>query len=99
MGEARWIRVEYSIYFYICWVYIRLPAFLIFHFSSPQAVNIQKMRSKRWEMMIMIFSGISILYFLRVNVSVAAEKMKATFGWTEKQKGLVLVRLHWRSFY
>lgn len=31
------------------------------------------------------------MYTLRVNISVAAQKMRDELGWTESQKGLVLV--------
>jgi hypothetical protein len=37
-------------------------------------------------------SGITIVYTLRVNMSVAAVKMKDDLGWTDTEKGLVLVR-------
>lgn len=37
------------------------------------------------------FSGVMIVYTLRVNMSVAAQKMRDDLGWTESEKGLVLV--------
>lgn len=36
-------------------------------------------------------SGLAVVYTLRVNISVAAQKMRDELGWTESQKGLVLV--------
>jgi hypothetical protein len=36
-------------------------------------------------------SGICVVYTLRVNMSVAAPKMKDDLGWTDYEKGLVLV--------
>jgi hypothetical protein len=35
----------------------------------------------------MLFSGILIVYTLRVNMSVAAPKMRDDLGWTEAEKG------------
>ena len=42
-------------------------------------------------------SGIVVVYTLRVNVSVAAQKMRDELHWSENQKGLILVRL-WTGF-
>lgn len=36
-------------------------------------------------------SGLTILYTLRVNMSVAAQKMKLDLDWSETEKGFVLV--------
>jgi hypothetical protein len=36
-------------------------------------------------------SGICVVYTLRVNMSVAAVKMKDDLDWSEEEKGLVLV--------
>ena len=47
--------------------------------------------SKRWELTALLFSGIAILYCLRVNMSVAGQKLLVELHWTEKEKGLVLV--------
>jgi hypothetical protein len=38
-------------------------------------------------------SGICVVYTLRVNISVAAPKMKDDLGWSEYEKGLVLVSI------
>lgn len=43
----------------------------------------------------LLFSGVCVLYILRVNMSVAAVKMKDDLGWTESQKGLVLSAFYW----
>ena len=47
--------------------------------------------SKRWELTSLLFSGIAILYCLRVNMSVAAQKLLIELNWSEGEKGLVLV--------
>lgn len=47
--------------------------------------------SKRWELTSLLFSGIAILYCLRVNMSVAAQKLLIELIWSEGEKGLVLV--------
>lgn len=41
-------------------------------------------------MILLLSSGILICYTLRVNISVAAQKMRDDLGWTENQKGSVL---------
>jgi len=46
---------------------------------------------KRWEMAMLLLSGICIVYTLRVNMSVAAVKMEDDLDWSESQKGFVLV--------
>jgi len=51
--------------------------------------------SRRWEMAFMIFSGIVIVYTLRVNMSVAASDMKDELGWSDAEKGLVLSSFYW----
>lgn len=38
-----------------------------------------------------ILSGLAVVYTLRVNISVAAQKMRDELEWSESQKGLVLV--------
>ena len=50
--------------------------------------------SVRWRMFLIVFSGIMLCYTLRVNMSVAVEKMKDELNWSETQKGLIL-----SSFY
>lgn len=35
------------------------------------------------------------MYTLRVNMSVAASKMKEEFGWSEVEKGFVLSSFYW----
>ena len=44
--------------------------------------------SRRWEMMFLLMSGVLVVYTLRVNISVAANKMTEDLGWSEKEKGL-----------
>jgi hypothetical protein len=39
------------------------------------------------------YSGLVILYTLRVNMSVAAQQMRVDLNWTETEKGYVLVRV------
>eukprot|EP01038_Epipyxis_sp_PR26KG_P017930 gene17930-25087_t len=50
---------------------------------------------KRYEMVSLMFSGITIVYILRVNMSVAAQRMRDDFDWSETQKGLVLSSFYW----
>lgn len=38
-----------------------------------------------------LYSGALVVYTLRVNMSVAAPKMRDSLGWTEAEKGFVLV--------
>ena len=51
--------------------------------------------SRRWEMILMLCSGVVIVYTLRVNMSVAVSAMKDELGWTEEQKGYVLSAFYW----
>lgn len=53
------------------------------------------MLSKRWEVMFFLFTGATIAYVLRVNMSVCAPEMKDELGWTETQKGLTLSAFFW----
>ena len=53
------------------------------------------MLSKRWEVMLFLFTGATIAYTLRVNMSICAQKMKDDLGWSESQKGLVLSAFFW----
>lgn len=55
--------------------------------------------SKRLEMVFLMLSGIVIVYTLRVNMSVAAQKMRDELNWSEAQKGFVLVSLFLCSMY
>lgn len=50
--------------------------------------------SKRLELTILLFFGVAILYFLRVNMSVAVQQIIIDLNWTETEKGLVLVRIY-----
>ena len=60
------------------------------HCCSTSSANMFNL-SKRWEMAILLHSGIAIVYALRVNMSVAAQDMRDELNWTEYQKGLALV--------
>ena len=51
--------------------------------------------SRRWELALMLCSGVIIVYTLRVNMSVAAPKMRDDLGWSDSQKGLVLSSFYW----
>ena len=51
--------------------------------------------SKRWEMCLLINSGIALVYCLRVNMSVAAQDMRDELNWSENEKGLVLSAFYW----
>jgi MFS transporter, ACS family, solute carrier family 17 (sodium-dependent inorganic phosphate cotransporter), other len=53
------------------------------------------MLPKRWEMSLLLCSGVVIEYCLRVNMSVAAQEMRDELGWSENQKGLVLSAFYW----
>ncbi|RYG99618.1 MFS transporter [archaeon] len=50
---------------------------------------------KRWEMALLLFTGVLVVYTLRVNISVAAEDMKDDLNWSEAEKGLVLSSFYW----
>jgi len=43
----------------------------------------------------LLLSGIAIVYTLRVNMSVAAQKMRDDLDWSEADKGLVLSSFYW----
>ncbi len=51
--------------------------------------------SRHWEFLLLEWSGIFIVYTLRVNISVAAEAMRPELGWSEVEKGLVLSAFYW----
>lgn len=51
--------------------------------------------TRRWEMMLMLMSGIVVVYTLRVNMSVACSSMKKDLGWTETEKGYILSSFYW----
>jgi hypothetical protein len=54
------------------------------------------MLSKRWETILFLAMGAGLNYCIRVNISVACQKMKDELGWTEIQKGYMLwVLLYW----
>lgn len=46
-------------------------------------------------MVLLLISGITIVYTLRVNMSVAAQKMRDDLDWSEADKGLVLSSFYW----
>lgn len=46
-------------------------------------------------MILLLCSGILIVYALRVNISIAAPKMAEDLGWSETQKGFVLSAFYW----
>lgn len=45
--------------------------------------------------MVFLFTGATIAYTLRVNMSICAQEMKDSLGWSESQKGLVLSAFFW----
>lgn len=51
-------------------------------------------QQKRWDCVLLLFTGVLIVYTLRVNMSVAISKMVDDLNWSEGQKGFVL-----SSFY
>ena len=51
--------------------------------------------TKRWEMVLLLLSGVIVVYTLRVNMSVAAQDMRDELNWSENQKGLVLSAFYW----
>jgi sugar phosphate permease len=51
--------------------------------------------NKRWETIWFLFVAILINYTIRVNMSIAAPKMKDVLNWTEKEKGYVLSSFFW----
>ena len=50
---------------------------------------------RSWEMIAILWSGIIIIYCLRVNMSVAAQRMRDELKWSETQKGLILSSFYW----
>jgi len=44
-------------------------------------------------------SAVALAYMLRVNISVAAVKMKDELNWSEDQKGYILVRFAAKVFF
>jgi len=50
---------------------------------------------KRWEMALLLSSGLAIIGCLRVNMSVAAIDMREELNWSETEKGLVLSAFYW----
>lgn len=43
----------------------------------------------------MLFSGVVVVYALRVNMSVAVQKMKDELNWSTAQKGFALSSFYW----
>jgi sugar phosphate permease len=43
----------------------------------------------RWQMILLITSGIVLSYTLRVNISVAAVEMQQALGWGDREKSLI----------
>lgn len=71
---------------------------LEFHSAAPSSSlndTFRHLFSRRWEMVWLLFSGIVVVYTLRVNMSVAAQKMRDELGWSESQKGLILSAFYW----
>ena len=52
----------------------------------------------RWEMALMLNSGICVVYCLRVNMSVAAQDMRDELNWSESEKGLALVSIKYATY-
>jgi len=44
---------------------------------------------------VLLFSGIAIVYILRVNMSVAVDAMTVQMNWSESQENLVLSSFYW----
>ena len=53
------------------------------------------MVSKRWEVILFLFSAATISYTLRVNISIAAQRMRDELGWSEREKGFMLSAFFW----
>lgn len=51
--------------------------------------------SRHWEFLLLQWTGIFIVYTLRVNISVGVVKMGPEFGWSEVEEGLVLSAFYW----
>ena len=63
------------------------------HVHAGKVALFQYFTSDTDDLMIFVPSGLFVSYTLRVNISVAAASMSAEFGWSEDQKGLVLVSI------
>eukprot|EP01031_Cornospumella_fuschlensis_P039369 gene39369-47922_t len=50
---------------------------------------------KRWHMVALLFTGILVVFTLRVNMSVAATDMQDELNWSEARKGLMLSAFYW----
>ena len=46
-------------------------------------------------MVLLLFTGLLVVYTLRVNISVAASDMRDELNWTEAQKGFILSAFYW----
>jgi len=51
--------------------------------------------SKRWEIVCFLFSGLVVVYTLRVNMSVAVKSLSDEFNWSESDEGLALSAFYW----
>ena len=51
--------------------------------------------SRRFEMIILLLSGVAVNYALRVSMSVAAPVMADEYGWSVDDEGLVLSSYYW----
>lgn len=51
--------------------------------------------SRRWQLILLIFVGLTVVYALRVNMSVAVSAMQEELGWSDVQKGYVLSSFYW----
>lgn len=51
--------------------------------------------SIRGEFALLLLTGVTIAYALRVNLSVAASDIVDSQGWSESQKGLLLSSFYW----
>ena len=51
--------------------------------------------SRHWEFLLLQWTGIFVVYTLRVNMSVAASAMEEELNWDETQKGYVLSAFYW----
>jgi len=50
---------------------------------------------KRWEIALLLNSGIIIVYCLRVNMSIGVQDMRDELNWSESEKGYVLSAFYW----
>lgn len=50
---------------------------------------------KRWEIALLLNSGIVIVYCLRVNMSIGVQDIRDELNWSEAEKGVVLSAFYW----